>query len=146
MKTMTHRHPSWKTAAPGLLALALAIGWAGRERAFARERAERLRSATVTLDEVKMKAFAADGKAVGSVGVYLEGDTPASRKFVAGRFVLEPGKTPHPPHTHPQEGGLIVECGHGVMPRSCFITSSGPPRAVNKRPRRARTGPDSATA
>jgi len=126
MKTMTHRHPSWKTAAPGLLALALAIGWAGRERAFARERAERLRSATVTLDEVKMKAFAADGKAVGSVGVYLEGDTPASRKFVAGRFVLEPGKTPHPPHTHPEEEVMIVESGHGEIFCDGRTTKVGP--------------------
>ena len=73
-----------------MLALALASGWAARERAFARERADSLKSATITLEQVKMDEFRYNGEPVGSAGGYLSGDTPASTKFITGRFVLSP--------------------------------------------------------
>ena len=83
-----------------VLSVALVIGWALRERTFAQEKAAQLQSDTVNLEKVAMKDFSYEGERVGKVGVYLMGDTPASTKFVTGRFVLEPGKTPHAPHTH----------------------------------------------
>ena len=51
------------------------------------------------------------GEPVGKNGVYISGDTPASTKFVTGRFVLAPGKTPHAPHTHAEEEVMIIESG-----------------------------------
>ena len=46
-----------------------------------------------------------------SSGSTWQGDTPASTKFVTGRFVLDPGKTPHPPHTHAEEEVMVIESG-----------------------------------
>ena len=77
------------------LALVLAAGWSYREMAFARERAKEVAAGTINLDQVEMAGFSDKGEAVGQNGVYLAGDTPASTKFVTGRFVLQPGKSPH---------------------------------------------------
>lgn len=108
------------------LALVLAAGWSYREVAFARERAAELGSRTINLDEVEMAGFSDKGQAVGKNGVYLAGDTPASTKFVTGRFVLEPGKTPHAPHTHVEEEVMIVERGHGEIFCDGKTTKIGP--------------------
>ncbi len=107
--------PRFSVIVPTALAVALGLGWAFREVAFARERAKVLNSQTVNLDQVKMGPFEYDGKKVGEVGTYLEGDTPASRDFVTGRFVLAPGQTPHAPHRHVEEEVMIVEKGDGEI-------------------------------
>lgn len=114
------------TLIPPALAVALALGWAAREVAFAASRAAPVRSATVTLDKVAMKEFRDQDKAVGKVGVYLGGDTPGSTKFVTGRFVLDPGKTPHAPHTHAEEEVMIVETGEGKIFCDGATTKVGP--------------------
>jgi mannose-6-phosphate isomerase-like protein (cupin superfamily) len=98
-----------------VLALVLAAGWSYREVAFATGAGGQLGSGTFNLDGVEMAAFADKGDPVGKIGVYLSGDTPASEKFVTGRFVLAPGKSPHAPHTHPEEEVMIVESGHGEI-------------------------------
>ncbi len=112
----------------GLLALALtlALGWAARERAFADEKAAILKSTTVTLDQVKMGEYKDRGKAVGKLGIYLGGDTPGSSKFVTGRLVLDPGQTPHPPHTHVEEEVMVIEQGTGEIDVDGKITKVGP--------------------
>lgn len=98
------------------LALALGLGWAAREVAHAREaQAAGVRSGTISLDQVTMKEALYDDKPVGQNGVYLSGDTPGSTRFVTGRFIIPPGKTPHPPHTHPEEEVMIVETGTGEI-------------------------------
>ena len=66
------------------------------------------------------------GQPVGENGVYLSGDTPASTKFITGRFVLPPGKTPHAPHTHPEEEVMIIERGHGEIICDGKTTKIGP--------------------
>ena len=66
------------------------------------------------------------GEVVGHLGVYFQGDTPASTKFVAGRFILEPGKTNHLPHTHVEEEVLIVESGEGEIFCDGKTTKVGP--------------------
>jgi mannose-6-phosphate isomerase-like protein (cupin superfamily) len=66
------------------------------------------------------------GESVGENGVYIAGDTPASTKFVTGRFVLPPGKTPHAPHTHPEEEVMIIERGHGEIFCDGTTTKIGP--------------------
>src|SRR4029077_3958237 len=67
------------------------------------------------LDSAQMVNFTDKREAVGKNGVYIAGDTPASTKFVTGRFVLSPGKTPHAPHTHSEEEVMIIESGHGEI-------------------------------
>ena len=81
----THRWSRPETIVPAVLALALGLGWAARERAIAREKDELLRSGTSTVDQVKMIDQEFRGEVVGHLGVYFQGDTPASTKFVAGR-------------------------------------------------------------
>jgi mannose-6-phosphate isomerase-like protein (cupin superfamily) len=108
------------------LALALACGWATREVAFARERAEMVQSGTITLDQVDMGEYRFGGERVGRVGAYIEGDTPGSTKFITGRFVLEPGKTPHPPHRHTEEEVMIIESGQGEILCDGKTTKVGP--------------------
>ena len=108
------------------LALVLAAGWSYREVAFARERAKEVASATINLDQVAMAGFSDKGESVGKNGVYLSGDTPASNKFVTGRFELQPGKSPHAPHTHAEEEVMIIERGHGEIFCDGKTTKIGP--------------------
>jgi mannose-6-phosphate isomerase-like protein (cupin superfamily) len=114
------------TTLPTLLALALALGWASREAAFARERAALVSARTVTLDQVKMNEYRYQNQPAGKIGFYVTGDTPASAKFVTGRFVLDPGKTPHAPHTHVEEEVMIVASGHGEIFCDGKTTKVGP--------------------
>jgi mannose-6-phosphate isomerase-like protein (cupin superfamily) len=114
------------TVIPSALALILGLGWATREVAFAVERADLLRSQTVTLEQVAMKEFRYEDQPVGKIGIYVNGDTPGSSQFVTGRFVLEPGKTPHAPHVHPEEEVMIVESGHGEIICDGKTTHVGP--------------------
>jgi len=115
------------------IAVGLAIGWASRERSFAADKAP-LKSTTVTLDQVRMSDFSDRGKVVGKLGIYLDGDTPASSKFVTGRLVLDPGQTPHPPHTHPEEEIMVIESGTGDIEVDGKITKVGPGSVMFTRP------------
>jgi mannose-6-phosphate isomerase-like protein (cupin superfamily) len=109
-----------------ILAVLLAFGWLGRERSFAAERAEILKSKTVTLDQVKMTDYSDRGSVVGKLGIYLAGDTPESSNFVTGRLVLDAGKTPHPPHTHVEEEIMVIEQGTGEIEIDGKVTQVGP--------------------
>ena len=113
-------------AIPTTLALALGIGWASREAAFAKEKADLVASQTVNLDQVKMSPFSYENRKVGEVGAYINGDTLASTKFVTGRFVLEAGQTPHAPHKHVEEEVMIVEAGTGEIFCDGKTTKVGP--------------------
>jgi mannose-6-phosphate isomerase-like protein (cupin superfamily) len=108
------------------LALVLAAGWSCREAAFALGRSKEVVSRTINLDQVEMVPATDKGQPVGTNGVYLSGDTPASAKFVTGRFVLPPGKSPHAPHTHPEEEVMIIESGHGEILCAGTTTKIGP--------------------
>ena len=108
------------------LTLVLAAGWSFRELAYAFDGPKELSSITINLDEVKLVTAHDRGQAVGENGVYLAGDTPASTKFVTGRFTLPAGKTPHLPHTHPEEEIMIVEKGHGEIFCDGKTTKVGP--------------------
>jgi mannose-6-phosphate isomerase-like protein (cupin superfamily) len=126
MTTQSSRRSSARTIALTLLSLALAIGWISRERAFASMRADLVKAGTVGLDDVKMADDTPGGKLVGHIGIYFQGDTPASKKFVTGRYVIEPGKSPHAPHTHAEEEVMIVESGHGEIFCDGKTTKVGP--------------------
>ncbi|MDR3636682.1 MAG: cupin domain-containing protein [Isosphaeraceae bacterium] len=141
MPHANRRTPRLGTLAAAGLALVLALGWACREVAFAREKAALLASGTFSVNQLEMKDFADKGKKVGSNGVYLAGDTPGSTKFVTGRFVIDPGKTPHAPHTHVEEEVMIIESGNGeifcdgkttkVGPGSVMYTTPEAPHGIN---------------
>jgi mannose-6-phosphate isomerase-like protein (cupin superfamily) len=125
---------------PTTLALLLGLGWASRELAFAFEHAAQVPSQTVNVDQVEMKEFRYQDQPAGRIGLYVVGDTPASTQFVTGRFVLDPGKTPHAPHTHVEEEVMIVESGTGeifcdgkttrVGPGSVMFTTPGAPHGI----------------
>lgn len=108
------------------VALVLAVGWSCREVALAFDPVKEVSSVTINLDQLESAAFSDKGEKVGTNGVYLSGDTPASTKFATGRFVLEPGKTPHAPHTHVEEEVMIVESGHGEIFCDGKTTKVGP--------------------
>jgi mannose-6-phosphate isomerase-like protein (cupin superfamily) len=113
----------WSFAA---LVLFLAVGWSYREVAFAVGGAREVASGTINLDQVEMKSHMDKGELVGKNGVYVAGDTPASTKFVTGRFILQPGKSPHAPHTHAEEEVMIIESGHGEIFCDGKTTKIGP--------------------
>ena len=89
-------------------------GWSTAEVAFAFERAKEVESGTINIDQLET-SFKDKDELVGRGNVYLSGDTPASTKFATGRFFLEPGKSPHAPHTHIEEEVMIIESGHGEI-------------------------------
>ena len=78
------------------IALVLAIGWASREMAHARERAAVMESQTINLDEIKMSVFKYEDNPVGQIGIYIQGETPGCSNLVTGRFIIDPGKSPQP--------------------------------------------------
>jgi mannose-6-phosphate isomerase-like protein (cupin superfamily) len=129
------------TVLPTALALLLGLGWASREVAFALERSGELKARTITLDQVAMEDNSDGGKKVGRIGIYLSGETPASTQFVTGRYAIDPGKTPHAPHTHAEEEVMIVESGRGeifcdgkttkVGPGSVMFTPPNAPHGIN---------------
>ncbi len=119
--------PRASTLVLAALTLALGAGWITREVAFARQQAQALASKTVTLGQVAMKDYQVEsGETVGQVGVYVDGDTPGSTKFVTGRFVLQPGKSPHPPHQHVEEEVMVIESGTGEIFVDGKTTPVGP--------------------
>lgn len=109
-----------------LLILSLALGWAWREAAHARERAATIASKTVNVQDVPMSVYEDEGKPVGKIGLYFDGETDETKSLVAGVFVIDPGKSPHPPHVHPDEEILIVASGHGEIFCEGETTKVGP--------------------
>jgi mannose-6-phosphate isomerase-like protein (cupin superfamily) len=108
------------------LTLSLGIGWAFRELAHAGERAAILAAQTLNLDQLKMSTYEDRGNPVGQMGLYVQGETPGCSSLVAGRFIVDPGKSPHPPHVHDDEEVLIVESGHGEIICDGKTTKVGP--------------------
>lgn len=93
----------------------LAAGWTLREAQFSAAQGKRLPSATLNAGDVKLQAADFEGKPTGKIAVYLEGSTAGTRSMHSGRFLLDPGAQPHPPHRHPDEEVLIVTRGTGEV-------------------------------
>jgi mannose-6-phosphate isomerase-like protein (cupin superfamily) len=108
------------------LCLVLAVGWAWREVAHAREGRAPVLSKTVTLDEVSMAVYKDQDNPVGKIGLYFNGESELCSDLTVGRFVIDPGKSPHPPHVHPEEEILIVESGRGEIFCDGKTTKVGP--------------------
>ena len=60
------------------------------------------------------------------VFTHYNGPTDQLSGLCAGMAVLDPGATPHPPHTHPEEEFLIVASGEGEIECAGKITKVGP--------------------
>ena len=73
-----------------------------------------------------MSTYEDRGNPVGQMGLYVKGETPGCSSLVAGRFIVDPGKSPHPPHVHDDEEVLIVESGHGEIICDGKTTKVGP--------------------
>lgn len=104
-----------RTLALALLSGALAIGWGIRERQFAQAQARRLPNTTLNLSEVRIQDATYEGRTTGKAAVYLDGRTALLGNLQVGRFTLNPGSEPHPPHRHPEEELLIVTRGAGQI-------------------------------
>jgi len=103
------------TCLTGTLAVALAAGWSAREAQFAQAQGKRIPNTTVNAAGVKMMPAQDQGKVAGKAGVYLDGATAATSNMQVGRYILNPGASPHPPHQHPDEELLIVTKGTGEI-------------------------------
>lgn len=103
------------TPITGMLALGLAAGWSFREAQFAQAAGKRVPNTTVNLADIQMGDAEFEGKKVGQAGVLLDGETAANQSLQVGRFLLEPGAQPHPPHKHADEELLIVTRGTGEI-------------------------------
>ncbi len=108
------------------LTVSLSMGWAFRELVHARERSALLASQTITVDQLKMSTYEDRGNPVGQIGLYVQGETPGCSSLVAGRFIVDPGKSPHPPHVHDDEEVLIVASGQGEIICDGKTTKVGP--------------------
>jgi mannose-6-phosphate isomerase-like protein (cupin superfamily) len=68
-----------------------------------------------------------EGDAPGATAyVHYNGPTAQLSTMCTGMVVLEPGATPHPPHTHPEEEFMIVANGTGVIVVDGKPTAVGP--------------------
>ncbi len=109
----------------GLLVL-VSGGWLIREATWAAQASRAVSSATINLDQVTAVPITDKGEDLGKNGVYIAGDTPASSKFVTGRYTLPAGKSPHPPHSHAEEEVMIIESGRGEILCDGKTTKIGP--------------------
>ncbi len=57
---------------------------------------------------------------------YFEGKTDLLKAMTAGSLVLKPGKSPHPPHRHPEEEFMLVTEGTGEIQVEDKVTQVGP--------------------
>jgi len=60
------------------------------------------------------------------VFTHYNGPTDQLSGLCAGMCVLDPGSTPHPPHTHPEEEFMIVASGTGEIVCAGKTTQVGP--------------------
>lgn len=58
--------------------------------------------------------------------VYFNGPTDQLSGVSAGACVLDPGASPHPPHTHPEEEFLIIGEGTGEIECDGKVIQVGP--------------------
>jgi mannose-6-phosphate isomerase-like protein (cupin superfamily) len=75
------------------------------------------------LDMTTTAALTLEGQ---KVFVYYNGPTDQLSGVSAGACILDPGKSPHPPHRHLEEEFLIVGEGTGEIECDGKITKVGP--------------------
>jgi mannose-6-phosphate isomerase-like protein (cupin superfamily) len=76
-----------------------------------------------TLDASKAKVTK---EPFGELRVYYDGPTDQLKAMTAGSLRLNPGATPHPPHTHPEEEFMVITEGTGEIDVNGKLTKVGP--------------------
>ena len=67
-----------------------------------------------------------NSESFGDLRVFLEGNTEQLKSLVVGSLELEPGQSPHPPHTHPEEEIMLITEGHGEISLEGKVSRVGP--------------------
>lgn len=62
----------------------------------------------------------------GDLRVFLEGNTEQLKSLTVGSLELKPGRTPHPPHRHPEEEIMLIAEGPGEISLEGKVTKVGP--------------------
>ena len=75
---------------------------------------------------MRLAAVSTDAQPGCRVFVHYNGPTDMLSGVCTGMAVLEPGASPHPPHTHPEEEFLIVANGTGEIECAGKTTKVGP--------------------
>lgn len=76
---------------------------------------------------IGLKAFGTPPATDGCrVFTHYNGPTDQLSGLCVGMCVLEPGTSPHPPHTHPEEEFMIVAAGTGEIVCAGKTTQVGP--------------------
>ncbi len=76
---------------------------------------------------VLQRDLPAIGDAPGCVAfVHYNGPTDQLATMCTGMAVVEPGASPHPPHSHPEEEFMIVAAGTGEIVVAGKVTPVGP--------------------
>ena len=84
--------------------------------------APKLPDTVVTIDQLESSAPELGCR----VFTHFNGPTDELSGLCAGMCVLDPGSTPHPPHTHPEEEFLIIASGTGEILCADKLTQVGP--------------------
>jgi quercetin dioxygenase-like cupin family protein len=103
------------TLITGALALGIGLGWTARDARVAGAQGKRAANTTINLADLKIEDAQYDGKPTGKAAVYIDGETAGTKSMNVGRFLLDPGAEPHPPHRHADEEILIVSRGQGEI-------------------------------
>src|SRR4051812_31943406 len=62
----------------------------------------------------------------GDLRVYFDGPTNQLKAMTVGSLRLKPGKSPHPPHEHPEEEVMIITEGTGDISVEGKVTKVAP--------------------
>jgi len=96
---------------------ALAAGLALARQGTAAEVSDQV----INIDQARMKP-----ESFGDLRFFVEGPTGQLKGLQVGSLELKPGKTPHPPHTHPEEELMLVTQGEGEITLEGKVTHVGP--------------------
>jgi len=81
----------------------------------------KLPNATLSPDKAKLTR-----EEFGDLRIYFDGPTEQVKSMTAGSLLLKPGKSPHPPHTHPEEEFMVITEGTGEISMDGKITKVAP--------------------
>ena len=73
------------------------------------------KSADVSDQVIQRDQARKQSEAFGDLRFFVEGSTGQLKGLTVGSLELEPGQSPHPPHTHPEEELMIITEGSGEI-------------------------------
>lgn len=100
------------------MAAAAAFSFASRIQA-----ADSAKLQSVTLDAAQAKVT---HEPFGDLAIYFNGATDQVGSMTAGSLRLKAGRSPHPPHQHPEEEFMVITEGNGEILVDGKMTQVGP--------------------